>query len=250
MGITDRAFSLTLKALNKTSSRRACPLCDWTGFQFLPNKQGPLFRFEALCPQCGSAERHRLVYVLLEREMRRHYDSVLHFAPEPLIEKWLRQKTDRYISADLSDRAMHQVDIQNLPYEDKSFSLIWCSHVLEHIPDDRLAMRELRRVLTDDGIAVVQVPLWGKVTVEDDLTVPERVRHYYQADHLRRYGRDITDRFEAEGLSLRSIGVQDLDLQQVLRGSLNDMVSNDVFIVRRSASAQGRRPVMTTAVAD
>ncbi len=49
-------------------------------------------------------------------------------------------------------------DIYRLPFWDSSFDLVICSEVLEHIPDDRKAMRELFRVLKPGGWSIIQVP--------------------------------------------------------------------------------------------
>jgi SAM-dependent methyltransferase len=128
---------------------------------------------------------------------------------------------------------MHKVDIQDMPFEDNTYDLIWCSHVLEHVPDDRRALSEIRRILAPNGIAVIQVPLWGSKTIEGDLPTSERVRVYYQEDHLRRYGTDILERLSMDGLSVSVRNVQALELQLVLKCSLNDMASNDVFLLRK-----------------
>jgi ubiquinone/menaquinone biosynthesis C-methylase UbiE len=56
---------------------------------------------------------------------------------------------------------MHRVDIQDMPFEDNTYDLVRCSHVLEHVPDDRRALSEIRRILAPNGIAVIQVPLLG-----------------------------------------------------------------------------------------
>ena len=102
-----------------------------------------------------------------------------------------------YVSADLdSPLAMANVDITDLPFDDESFDLILCSHVLEHVHDDRLAMRELRRVLKPDGWALLLVPISADVTFEDPSIVrpSDRLRLFGQADHVRRYGPDYVDR--------------------------------------------------------
>lgn len=50
-------------------------------------------------------------------------------------------------------------DVERLPFGDKSFDKILCSHVLEHVLDDRAVLNEIHRVLTDDGKAVLAIPL-------------------------------------------------------------------------------------------
>ena len=130
---------------------------------------------------------------------------------------------------------MYKIDIQDMPFEDNTYDFIWCSHVLEHVPDDRRALSEIRRILTPNGIAVIQVPLWGDKTIEGDLPTSERVRVYYQEDHVRRYGRDILERLSMDGLSVSVRNVEELELHLVLRCSLNATTSNDVFLLRKLA---------------
>ena len=104
------------------------------------------------------------------------------------------------------------MDLTSLAFEVSTFSLIWCSHVLEHIPDDRKAMSELFRVLQPGGRAIILVPIFGKQTYEDPtITSPgERFKHFTQRDHVRSYGIDIADRlsdigFKVEVLSVESV---------------------------------------------
>lgn len=134
---------------------------------------------------------------------------MLHFAPEICLERRFRQLMGAsYVTADLLDPKVDvRADITNLQFSDSSFDVIYCSHVLEHVPDDRAAMRELFRVLDKNGLAIVMVPLKG-ATTEEDLTITdseERARRYGQADHVRYYGMDIVDRLTAVGFSVQCI---------------------------------------------
>jgi len=129
---------------------------------------------------------------------------VLHLAPEEGIHPHLKHR-QLYVGADLSagPRVDHTFDIQRVPFPDASFDLVVCSHVLEHVPDDRLAMRELARVLTGPGRAVFQHPIdtGAEATAEDPSVVDpdERERLYGQFDHVRLYGRDFAARLEQSG---------------------------------------------------
>jgi Methyltransferase domain len=214
---------------------RHCPICNWSGFQFLPVKPGPFFRFDAVCPQCQSAERHRLALVLLKDRLPKRLGKMLHFAPERCMQRWLQPLSSDYHTADLSQpHVMHKVDITAMPFEDASFDTVWCSHVLEHVPDDRKAMREIARVLRPGGLAVIQVPLWGAVTREEPLSsASERIQKYFQEDHVRRYGSDIHERLIETGLDVQVLRLDEVDLDVVLRCGLSDLAGSDIFLCRK-----------------
>lgn len=112
-----------------------------------------------------------------------------------------------YLSADLgSPHAMVKMDITATGLADDSFDLIYCSHVLEHVRDDRAAMREMFRVLKRGGRALIMVPIKSGATLEDPaLTDPaERERLYLQSDHLRLYGlEDLRERLAAQGFEVQ-----------------------------------------------
>jgi SAM-dependent methyltransferase len=227
-----RAYKVIITRFFRFAKGRECPLCGWTGFQFLPVKPGPFFRFDAKCPRCWSYERHRLAYVLLKDELAKPLGRVLHFAPEKPLAKWISTLASDYHTADISGaRVRHKVDIQDMPFDSESFDLIWCSHVLEHVTDDAKAMREMRRVLRPGGKAIVQVPLWGERTVEEHLNSDaERLTHYLQEDHVRLYGRDFARRLEAAGFTVRTRTLDELPLQRVLRNALTGLADSEIFV--------------------
>jgi len=118
-----------------------------------------------------------------------------------------------YLSADLSNpRAMVQMDITRIQYPDDFFHVVYCSHVLEHIPDDRKALSELYRVLSPGGWAVLQVPITvGKTYENPAITQPdERRRHFGQWDHVRRCGPDYAERMRLAGFSVQVLRSTDV----------------------------------------
>ncbi len=181
-----------------------CPLCETEAEEFKPWGNPP--RKNARCPGCGSAERHRAVWLYLTEQTdlfvgpRKRF---LHVAPERVIQSKLRTAANiDYLSGDLqSPKADIKLDITDIDMPDASFDVIYCSHVLEHIPDDHKAMSELYRVLKPGGWAILLVPSNRKgLTIEDfGLSPAERLRRYGQADHVRIYGRDYRDRLERAG---------------------------------------------------
>lgn len=152
------------------------------------------------CPYCGSIDKHRWIWEVIENEINAGSKSplkILHFAPESVIESRLRAIRGgiEYISGDLMEgRAQMVVDMTDIPFEDETFDIIIASQVLEHIPDEEKALRELCRVLKRDGKAILSIPVaFDLKKTQEDLSCgsEERLRQYGQSDHVRLYGMDF-----------------------------------------------------------
>lgn len=164
------------------------------------------------CWVCGSLERHRLVALWMDADPGLLWPgmSILHVAPEWAVA--LRLKTVsgvRYVSGDIAgELGPELIDITALPYTDDSFDAVICNHVLEHVPDDRTAMRELARVLKPGGWALLLVPDVHEARTREspDITDPdEMLRLYGQRDHVRRYGWDYVDRLTDTGFDVEVV---------------------------------------------
>ncbi|WP_424494952.1 class I SAM-dependent methyltransferase [Salinimicrobium sp. GXAS 041] len=170
-------------------------------------------RENVLSPSTLSLERHRLLWLYLKQETAFFKEplKVLHFAPEQAFYKRFRKlKNLDYTTTDLhSPLADVKADICNLPFKDSTYDFILCNHVLEHIPDDEKAMREIYRVVKPGGTAILQIPqdLSRKHTFEDDsITDPkERARIFGQYDHVRIYGRDFFDKLRKMGFRVEEV---------------------------------------------
>jgi SAM-dependent methyltransferase len=227
--------------------RYVCPCCGGRFRKFLP--AGVERRANARCPGCGSRERHRLLWLYLSERTNLFAPvsggadrRLLHVAPEPVFAaSFSRLPHLEYVSADLdSPLARERVDICDLPYEDVSFDAILCVHVLEHVSDDRKAMREFFRVLRPGGFAILQVPMQRKrvLTYEDASVVDpqERLREFGQEDHLRVYGRDYAERLEEAGFQVkRDRFVKELPPDRVERHRLKQ---EDIYYCTRLATRQ------------
>ena len=180
--------------------------------KFLPYGYG-IQRPNVLSPSTLSLERHRLLWLFLQRETDffTANKNVLHIAPEQcFLSLFKKQKNLKYITADLcSPIADVKADICNLPFDENSFDVVFCNHVLEHITDDTKAMRELYRVLKPGGMGIFQIPqdLNREITFEDDsITDPkERAIIFSQYDHVRIYGRDYFDKLRSVGFTVDEI---------------------------------------------
>lgn len=170
-------------------------------------------RNNALSPSTLSLERHRLLWLFLERETDffSTRKKVLHFAPEQAFYKRFRKlKNLDYTTTDLeSPLADVKADICNLPFADNSFDIILCNHVLEHIPDDNKAMQELYRILKPEGMGIFQIPqdTSRALTFEDDTITDkdQRTKIFGQYDHVRIYGMDYFDKLRAVGFRVDPI---------------------------------------------
>lgn len=205
----------TVRRLAYGGLGRFCAICGCSAPRFSPIGAPP--REDAQCLHCGSLERHRLSWLFL-RTRTDLFDpmpkTMLHVAPQPCLAKRFRAHLgDGYLSADLCpDRAMVRMDITDIGCPDESLDFVFCSHVLEHVDDDRRAMRELHRVLRRGGQAIVLVPITGDRTYEDPrITDPgEREKAFGQEDHVRRYGPDVVDRLHEAGFTVEVTRASDL----------------------------------------
>ncbi len=214
----------------RRTPQRLCPVCDQL-VHFRPldpeyvsqferaNCIHPLESFETLnvveysCPSCGASDRDRL-YALFFKHSRAQAKSkparLLDFAPAAALSRFLRSLPQtEYRSADLSsDLADDHVDISDMGvYRDQSFDIFICSHVLEHVRDDRKALAELFRILTPGGwgIVMVPLPLALTATLEDSTHTLEedRWKFYGQGDHVRMYAKeDFLDRLKSAGFEV------------------------------------------------
>lgn len=186
---------------------------DGKGFKtFLPYGYGKQ-RSNVLSPSTLSLERHRLFWLYLKNETDFFSEKykVLHFAPEQCFLKRFRQlKNIDYTTTDLlSPIADVKADICNLPFKDNSYDVIFCNHVLEHIPDDTKAIQELYRVMKPGGFGIFQIPqdLSREATFEDDTITDkaERAKIFGQYDHVRVYGRDYFDKLRSVGFEVKEV---------------------------------------------
>lgn len=176
---------------------------------FLPYGYGKQ-RQNALSPGTLSLERHRQMWLFLQSEtdfFTKTY-KVLHIAPEQeFLRKFKKMKNLDYISADLYSPIVDvKADILDLPFENESYDIVFCNHVLEHIEDDQKAMSELYRVMKKGGWGILQVPMKNSLekTYEDfSITDPkEKQKHFGQYDHVRWYGMDYFDRLKNVGFEV------------------------------------------------
>jgi len=198
-----------IRSLGRRGTAVQCNCCGGRWDRFIPHNE----REHAKCPRCGSLERHRLLLVFLQGRTNLFSEplAVLHVAPEYALTRrlWSCSNLD-YVTVDLdSPLADDHADLISLPYREHRFDVVICSHVLEHVEDDRAALSEIYRVLKPRGKAILMSPIDQNLprTYEDPgLTAPgDRQLAFGQSDHVRRYGLDFAERVAAAGFEVETL---------------------------------------------
>ena len=229
-------LSRVAAVLRRTVLPCQCPVCGaaFRAFNPLPDSYRDelvqagsnlsLEAFETLnapayaCPGCGTADRNRLYALALREKLpRRPRDPfrLLDIAPSGCLAQFIRKNFGiQYRSADLSMSGVDDfVDITDMRgYADAEFDAVLCSHVLEHVVDDRRAMRELLRILKPGAWGILAVPIYLPLQTLLEETTPlsgaERSRLFGQSDHVRLYGRaGFTSRLEETGFEVARLGI-------------------------------------------
>lgn len=204
------AFIRWLRKIRYLGGRYYCPLCRSRLRTFVPLiEQGYIRRENKRCPVCSSLERHRWAWGYLKERtnlMNGKPKKMLHVAPErELAVLFQKISALTYLSGDLvSGRALEQMDITQIQYPEGTFDIIYCSHVLEHVPEDRKAIAEFYRVLKPGGWALIVIPISREQTYEDTAVVEpqERRRVFGHPEHVRHCGWDYIERFQAAGFAV------------------------------------------------
>lgn len=226
----DNASFIKNLILNKSSATsnidshiQTCQFCDHTGGNFMPSgTKSPVFdynsvlgggyRLNNLCPKCGSIDRHRSIHFIInEISINKEISDILHIAPEPALTKFVDAKfpNAKIVRGDKYPNQSNilKMDLTNIPFENSSFDLIICSHVLEHIKQDKKAISEILRVLKPGGYAICPT-IYSEIistSMEEPLAINytenERMKKFGQSDHVKLYEKnDYISRFTDIGL--------------------------------------------------
>jgi SAM-dependent methyltransferase len=188
--------------LRYRGTRYTCGVCNARLKGFIRHGQ------DRICPRCGSIDRVRRLWGILQKDYLHPGLTILDFSPSRSLYRRMKQGPWDYTSTDLSNDFMADVsyDITAIDAPDGSFGLVLCYHILEHVPDDRKAMEELYRVLVPGGCCLVQTPFRkGGIYEDPQVTSPEeRKRLFGQEDHVRIYSAEgLKDRLEGAGFGVK-----------------------------------------------
>lgn len=201
-----------------------CSCCNKTFRRFLNfNYKLPIYNeaiYEniyknTICPYCLSLPRHRIICEYLNSNKELLQDKkILLFAPERGIKQWLKNNNFEFITADLYKKADLKIDITKIDLESSSFDVVFCNHVLEHVNNYNVALKEINRILKKDGILICSVPVdtGSATTIEKETsTEEERKKIFGQSDHFRNFGLDITKQIEKDGFLVEDISGNEFD---------------------------------------
>jgi SAM-dependent methyltransferase len=194
------------------------------------------------CPKCDASDRERLIAIYLDSIwpslQRGQSIRLADFAPAyPLSRKIRNYPSIDYRSADLNRADVQDhIDLTNISYPDQSVDVFLCSHIFEHIPDDRKAMRELRRILKPGGFGLVLVPLVVGIddTHEDPnvTSIEGRWKYFGMGDHVRQYGkRDFVRRLTESGFFVDQLGIDYFGTETLRRAGIAE--NSVLYVVRR-----------------
>ena len=217
-----KAIRNTLFRTIHRGNRQHCLYCQRSANRFLSagshaprvtrlEAVGIARRKNAVCPFCGSSDRSRLLSLYLAQQFAplETTQRLLHVAPDDDLAQWVNQQPRIDLTCgsldpvDIGDIPVIQLDVTAIPFDDNSFDIVLCNHVLQQVPDHALAMHELSRVLKPGGWGLVQVPhARGLSTTDEDfsLDTPQARRQRFGSTlHCRLYGRDYPQYLEGQG---------------------------------------------------
>ena len=229
------------------SGLKQCIICGSNVDKFLPGGiEAEIFKYHhiigggyrgsCICPYCGSWDRGRWLYYVLQNKLDifRTSGRILHFAPEVSIQKYIQQnkQIDYYTGDIIPGKAMHVTDITDIQYKDNTFDYIISNHVMEHIANEEKAVSEIKRVLKPDGKWIFSFPICTDMKTYEDNSIisPEqRLKEYGQENHVRLYGYDFAERYERYGLNLHIYSPEnEIDDAQIDKFGL---IKDDIIII-------------------
>ena len=237
-------------------AKHYCPVCNYAvrtfeplpdsvtenlekyGWPYDPTEAETFNHTEYSCPRCEASDRDRLYAMYLKLFLEDIPPDaavrIVDFAPSAPLSDFIRARIARsksdisYRTADAFEPNVDDtVDISDLqPYEDGRFDFFICSHILEHVRDDRKALRELYRILKPGGKGILMVPIILSISeIDEDPTVVEegeRWRRFGQNDHVRLYSKDgFLERVRDAGFIVQEYGSDFFGEKLFLRTGIN-----------------------------
>ena len=182
-------YNLTFRKKNIT-----CPLCNYKNHSFVHLSNSYEISWNSACQNCDSRSRHRGLYFLYKKYLKNSVDKkILHFAPEKNLVNAIKSfGENQYYSTDynMTNVDFPRQDVQALNFENNLFDIIFINHVLEHVPNDNEAIKEIFRILKNDGYVIITIPGNWKRKKTKVFVPPTPNGHY------RDYGMDVIEKLQ------------------------------------------------------
>jgi SAM-dependent methyltransferase len=226
-----------ISVLRLLPTRRFCEFCDWSGFSFVPIYYVDCYRTDVFCPRCRLMDRYRTLVHFVRRsrwgaQIRELRPRTLDVAPTESSRKMLATEFGARESVGfdiLNPWADVLGDLQDIPFPAESFDLFLCYEVLDYIKRDDVALTELRRVLKPGSYGLLRVGFSEALPETIEYSKPDADDSY----HIRRYGRDLSDRFRAAGFDVELVNLNE-SVSEAERKRFG-LDSTPVFFLRRPA---------------
>lgn len=199
--------------------RYECPCCGWRVRGFMDRSGWSLKNADGYCPRCNAKARHRRLWLYLRNytDFFGNAHRVLDVGPSPGLARALTGRDDMYyLSVGIDTGTPYQSvagDIIALPFAERSFDVVLCQHVLEHVDDDRRSLAEINRVTKYGGWVVISVPMRLDEATHEDPTVTDptkREQLFGEAGHVRMYGYDLAERLKDAGFESSLQSAEDI----------------------------------------
>ena len=264
----DGTIKKILTKLMYSGVKYRCPVCGWRIRKFLPlakfyieNFRNYGFKykieqFETLnlanysCPICGASDRDRLSALFIKECLKQNCESqnlsIIDFAPSPPLTNYIRKEISQlnlsveYRTADLYvENVDDKVDIMDTRsiYLSNQFDFFICSHVLEHVIDDKKALGELYRILKPGGCGILMTPIHLEVESTDEdpsiLDEAEKWRRFGQFDHVRLYSKnDFLFRIKEASFIVQQLGEEYFGKKSFYANGISD--KSILYIVKKT----------------
>jgi hypothetical protein len=222
-GNIEKVFRVLLRNLRYRGRVRYCNICGRSSRKFLHFGSPP--SPDRACPFCGSLERHRCVMLWLQSTTPiGPFARVLHVAPEPFLRQTFKALARReYLTTDLNAPDVDvRCSLESIPLPDNSFDLIYCSSVLQFVPNDELALCEIHRILRVGGMALLSVP------------IHESARSFSAQSGSRCYDESFQGSVESIGFSVSKVsGLSFVGLDECVRLGLREPDNHPLFVATK-----------------
>ncbi len=171
------------------------------------------------------------------KDLRRNNSKLLHIAPESCLRSAIVDLSDKlYLSCDLFRRDVDiRLNIEQMPFSDEFFDIVFCSHVLPEVEHDELALAEIHRILNPEGWALVSVPSMGESTT----SVLPGDEHEAPPEFFRIYGDEFSNQLVRYGFDVERIDLNDvLDQEQQARMRIDRQTASAIYLLRRQANVE------------